>query len=364
MFSWMADLAAVVMWFWLVVRLVRGVEKKMNAWAESMPGTWRSLLVELSGGVLRVSAPLFAAILMLPLLQLPATIEMVAQKVIAITLILGVAGLIIRAVSVFQRVVLAQNRMDIADNLQARKISTQVRVVGRIIIWVVSILALGSTLMVFDSVRQLGTSILASAGIAGIILGLAAQRTLGNLIAGIQIAISQPIRFDDVLVVEGQFGRVEEINLTYVCLKLWDLRRMIVPITYFVERPFENWTRTGSKVLGAAMIYTDYHVPVEALRSELRRIVETCREWDRDVCGLQVTDCRESCVEIRCLVSAANASDAFDLRCIIRERMLAFVSENYPAALPRTRATLDQFPCPDVTASEVSDPDSGDSRRS
>lgn len=337
MFSWLADAMTVGVWFWLVLRVVMAVERKMDEWAKSIPGTWRSLLVELAGGILRVSAPLLAAMLMLPLLQLPPALEEVVRKAVSITLIVGVAGLVIRGVSVFQTVVLARNRIDISDNLKARKISTQVRVVAKVISWVVSIVAVGSVLMVFDSVRQLGTSILASAGIAGIILGFAAQRTLGNLLAGIQIAIAQPIRFDDVLIIEGQFGRVEEINLTYVTLKLWDLRRLVVPVTYFFEKPFENWTRTGSKILGTAFLYLDPSAPVAALREELRRVVAASPLWDGEVCGLQVTDCKDTVIEVRCLVSARDAAAAFDLRCLVRESMLEFVAREHTGALPRTR---------------------------
>lgn len=336
-FSWLADLAALASWFWLVIRIVHALEEKSREWAFRQEGSWQGLAVELTARIVRVGAPLLVALLILPLLQLPLPIDEFARKALAITFIVSVCALIIRGISIFQRVVLLQHRMDVADNLSARKISTQVRVVGRIIIWVVAILGTGSALMVFESVRQFGTSILASAGVAGIILGFAAQRTLGNLIAGIQIAISQPIRYDDVLIIEGEFGRVEEINLTFVTLKLWDLRRIIVPITYFFERPFQNWTRTGSKLLGSAFLYTDYTVPVPELREEMERVVAASPLWDGDVCGLQVTDCRESTVEIRCLMSAKDAGSAFDLRCLVRETLIDYIRKNHAGALPRTR---------------------------
>jgi small-conductance mechanosensitive channel len=339
-----ADLVSMAAWFWFTVRLAIAVEKKMERWARQSPGTWKALAVEMTGRVLKVSLPLLSAILLLPLLRLPPALEMAAQKVVAIALIAGVAGLAIRSVLLFQRVVQAQYRIDVADNLQARKISTQVSVLAKLIISLVFVLALGSMLMVFDSVRQLGTSLLASAGIAGIVLGFAAQKTLGNLLAGIQIAISQPIRLDDVVIVEGEFGRVEEITLTYVVVRLWDLRRMVLPITYFLEKPFQNWTREGSKILGTVFFYLDYTAPVEAMRAELRRIVERHPKWDGDVCGLQVTDSRENVVEIRCLASAQDAGRCFDLRCDIREGMLAFLREHHPDALPRVRAELARKP--------------------
>jgi small-conductance mechanosensitive channel len=342
--SRIADLVSMAAWFWFTVRLALATEKKMERWARQSPGTWKALFVEMTGRVLKVSLPLLSAILLLPLLRLPPALETAAQKLVGIALIAGVAGLVIRSVLLFQRVVQSQYRIDVADNLEARKISTQVSVLAKLIISLVSVLALGSMLMVFDSVRQLGTSLLASAGIAGIVLGFAAQKTLGNLLAGIQIAISQPIRLDDVVIVEGEFGRVEEITLTYVVVRLWDLRRMVLPITYFLEKPFQNWTREGSKILGAVFFYLDYTAPVEAMRAELRRLVEGHPKWDGDVCGLQVTDSRENVVEIRCLASAQDAGRCFDLRCDIREGMLAFLREHHPDALPRVRAELTRKP--------------------
>lgn len=331
------DLVTLGGWFWLMLRLAMAAEKKLDHWAQRQPGTWKSLLVEMAGRVLRVSLPLLSAILLLPLLRLPPALEIAAQKLVAIALIAGVAGLIIRSALLFQRVVQTHYRIDVADNLQARKISTQVAVITKIIVTVVAIVALGSTLMVFDAVRQLGASLLASAGIAGIVLGFAAQKTLGNLLAGIQIAIAQPIRLDDVVIVEEEFGRVEEITLTYVVVKLWDLRRLVLPITYFVEKPFQNWTREGSKILGTVFLYLDHAAPIDALRAELERLVRAHPKWDGDVCALHVTDTREHVIEVRCLASAANAGHSFDLRCDLREALLRFLRERHPEALPRLR---------------------------
>ena len=205
-----------------------------------------------------------------------------------------------------------------------------------------TILALAAILMTFDKVRQLGASILASAGIAGIIVGLAAQRSIATLLAGIQIALTQPIRIDDVVIVENEWGRIEEITLTYVVVRIWDLRRLIVPITYFIEKPFQNWTRISADLLGTVFLYTDYTVPIQAVREELRRILEGSEKWDRRVCVLQVTDTTERTVQLRALVSAADSSKAWDLRCEVREKLVDFLQKNYPHALPRVRAEIDE----------------------
>jgi small-conductance mechanosensitive channel len=192
-------------------------------------------------------------------------------------------------------------------------------------------------LMTFDQVRQLGTTILASAGIIGIVVGMAAQRTIGSFIAGLQIALTQPIRVDDVVIVENEWGRIEEITLTYVVVKIWDLRRLVVPITYFIEKPFQNWTRVTADILGTVYLYVDYTVPVESVREELQRILKASELWDGKVCVLQVTNTSERAVELRALMSAEDASTAWSLRCEVREKLITFVKENYPQALPKLR---------------------------
>jgi small-conductance mechanosensitive channel len=195
-------------------------------------------------------------------------------------------------------------------------------------------------LMVFESVRQFGTSILASAGIAGIIIGFAAQRSISTLLAGFQIALTQPIRIDDVVIVENEWGRVEDISLTYVTVRIWDLRRLILPISYFIERPFQNWTRTSADILGTVFLHVDYTVPLQPLRDELDRILAASPLWDGKVKVLQVTDAKPQTLELRALASAADASAAWDLRCEIREKLIAFLQTHYPASLPRVRAEL------------------------
>ena len=199
------------------------------------------------------------------------------------------------------------------------------------------IIATGSILMLFDPVRQFGTSILASAGIAGIVIGFAAQKTLGNVLAGIQIALTQPLLIDDIVMVEGEFGQIEEITLTYVTVRTWDLRRLILPITYFVEKPFQNWSRVSTELLGTVLLYLDYQVPMGELRKELKRLVENNAKWDKKVCGLQVTDTKQSTIVVQALVSAADSGKLGDLRNEVREGLINFLVRNYPESLPRSR---------------------------
>jgi len=195
-------------------------------------------------------------------------------------------------------------------------------------------------LMVFESVRQLGTSILASAGVLGIIVGFAAQKSIATVLAGFQIAMTQPIRLDDVVIVEGEWGRIEEITLTYVVVLIWDQRRLVVPISYFIEKPFQNWTRVSAELLGTIFLYMDYTVPLDKLRAELDRLLAETDMWDKRVKVVQVTDSKERVIEVRVLVSAADASTAWNLRCMLREKLIGYLQRNHPESLPRTRAEL------------------------
>ena len=323
---------------WLVFRAIRAVEKRMRVWAErtrSLPG---KIVVPIVGHSLRFSVPLLGIVLLLPLLKLPENWAWVTQKGVGILFIVTLSFLIVHGINAMQAALLSRQRLDLPDNLSARRIYTQVSVIRKIIITAVVIIATGSVLMLFDPVRQFGTSILASAGIAGIVIGFAAQRTLGNVLAGIQIALTQPLLIDDIVVVEGEFGQIEEITLTYVTIRTWDLRRMILPITYFVEKPFQNWSRVSTDLLGAVVLHLDYQAPIGELRKELKRIVENSPKWDRKVCGLQVTDTKQSTIEVRALVSAADSGKVFDLRCEVRERLIEFLCRNYPESLPRQRS--------------------------
>jgi small-conductance mechanosensitive channel len=268
---------------------------------------------------------------------LPEEAKTNVNHVIGLLLIASVSWLLIKAVYVLEDYVTSQFEVDVKDNLRARKIHTQLGVLKRIVIILVGIIAMSTMLMTFPKVRQLGTTILASAGIIGIVVGMAAQRTIGTFIAGLQIAFTQPIRVDDVVIVENEWGRIEEITLTYVVVKIWDLRRLIVPITYFIEKPFQNWTRTSADILGTVFIYVDYTVPIDAVRDHLHRILKESQLWDGKVCVLQVTNATQQCVELRALASASDASSAWGLRCEIREKLIEFVRDKYPQALPKLR---------------------------
>ncbi len=278
--------------------------------------------------------------LFLPLVQVSPRILLFFKQTFNLVLILSVAWLLIKLIHFAEELILNQFRVDVADNLEARRIHTQIQILRKVLVVIIGVIALAITLMTFDKVRQLGTTILASAGIISIIVGIAAQKSIATLLAGLQLAITQPIRLDDVVIVENEWGRIEEITLTYVVVRIWDLRRLIVPMTYFLEKPFQNWTRISADLLGTVFLYVDYTVPVEAVRAELQRIVEHSPLWDKQVCILQVTNTTERTAELRALVSSADASQAWNLRCEVREKLIQFLQANYPEGLPKVRAEL------------------------
>jgi small-conductance mechanosensitive channel len=320
----------IVALLWLVFRAIRAVEKRMSLWAErtrSLPG---KIVLPILGQTLRLSIPLLGIILLLPLLKLPQNWAWVAEKGVGILFIVTLSFLVVHGINAMQSAVLSRQRLDLPDNFSARRVYTQVSMIRKIIVTAVVIIATGSVLMLFDPVRQFGTSILASAGIAGIVIGFAAQRVLGNLLAGIQIALTQPLLIDDIVVVEGEFGQIEEITLTYVTIRTWDLRRMILPITYFVEKPFQNWSRVSTELLGTVDLSLDYHAPIGELRKELKRLLDNNPKWDRKVCGLQVTDVKQAVLGLRALISSTDPGKLFDLRCEVREGLIEFLRRNYP----------------------------------
>jgi small-conductance mechanosensitive channel len=255
--------------------------------------------------------------------------------------IITVSWSLLELVRAFKSILLDKYDISKEDNLQSRKVYTQVNLLGRVLNFIIIIFAVGMFLLSFESIRKIGIGLFASAGLAGIIIGLAAQKVIGTLLAGIQLAITQPFRIDDAVIVEGEWGWIEEINLTYVVVRIWDKRRLIVPTTYFIDKPFQNWTRTSADIIGTIFIYADYTLPVSAMRAELTRLLEGSKLWDRKVNVLQVTDARESTVELRALVSAKNSPEAWDLRVHIREKLLEFIQKNYPDSLPKTRVKLD-----------------------
>jgi small-conductance mechanosensitive channel len=255
----------------------------------------------------------------------------------------AVAWLVIRLIDYGEHVVTRRYQINAQDNLTGRRIRTQVELFRRITEAAVVLAAVAVMLMTFPSIWSVGASMLGSAGVAGLVAGIAAKPALSNLLAGLQIALTEPIRIDDVVIVEGEWGKIEEVNTTYVVVCTWDLRRLIVPLTYFIEKPFQNWTRRSTDLIGTVFLYADYTVPGDEVRNELRQLLEGNHLWDRKVCVLQVTDAREHTVELRALVSAANASQLWDLRCAVREGLIRFVQEHHAEHLPRTRADVRQW---------------------
>ena len=274
----------------------------------------------------------------LPVLPLPPALDHAAEHIVGLGLVGCIGWLLIAVVEGFNKLVEIRHSIDVRDNLSARRIRTQVQMLRRITETIVVIVTVAVMLMTFPPIRSIGESILASAGLAALIAGFAARSTLTNFAAGIQVAFTQPIRLGDVVVVEGEWGWIEEINITYVVVRIWDLRRLVVPVSYFSEKPFQNWTRNTADLLGTVFLYTDYSLPVDAVRGELRRILESTKLWDGRVWGLQVTNATDRTMELRALMSAPDSSAAFDLRCYVREKLIFFLQQQFPQCLPKTRA--------------------------
>jgi small-conductance mechanosensitive channel len=280
---------------------------------------------------------LLSVLIPLSLFQPGEETSRIAHKLIYILTIVGVSWLLIRGTGLMKELILKQYDVDEKDNLKARKVYTQFKILENIVVVIIVIIGLSLILMSFHGIRKVGISLIASAGVIGIILGLAAQKLIGTFLAGIQLALTQPIRIDDVVIVENEWGWIEEINLTYVVIRIWDKRRLIVPANYFIEKPFQNWTRTSAEILGTVFLYTDYNVPLNALRDEVTRLLKTTKLWDGQVNVLQVTDAKERSMEVRVLVSSADSPSAWDLRVFLREKLIDFLQKNYPESFPKTR---------------------------
>ncbi len=294
--------------------------------------------------IVQACVPVMRALLPLVALQLVWQAANDEQRYIAgirhingLLVIACATWLAMRAIRGLAMGIIARHPADVEDNLQARRITTQARVLARTAMTGVFMAGLSLMLMTFPGARQVGASLLASAGVVGLVAGIAARPVFSNLIAGLQIALAQPIRIDDVLIVEGEWGRVEEITGTYVVLRIWDERRLIIPLQWFIEHPFQNWTRNSSEILGTVFLHADYRLPLEPLRAELDRVLETAPEWDRRVKVLQLTDVTERTIQIRVLVSARSSGLAFDLRCRVREALVSFIQREYPDCLPQLR---------------------------
>ncbi len=275
-----------------------------------------------------------------PFLPLSARLETVLARGIGLFLIAAIAWFLIAMLSVIEAILTYRYSTATTTTLAARRVQTQVQVLRRIAVILIVVLAIATMLMTFPSIRHVGESLFASAGLAAVVAGLAARTMLSNLLAGLQIAITQPIRLEDAVIVEGEWGWIEEITTTFVVVRIWDLRRLVLPISYFIEKPFQNWTRKSADLLGTVFLYADYSVPVEDVRQELQRILRSTELWDGKVWNLQVTNANDRTLELRALVSASDGGRAWDLRCLVREKLLRFLQQNYPECLPKTRAEL------------------------
>jgi small-conductance mechanosensitive channel len=319
-------LGARLVLFWLLQRLTR---RRGTLLGQS--------LVRHGAGPAHWILPLLAVLAVLPGLPLPPTLMTALEHITGLGLIASVAWLAVLLVQVTSDVLAGRYRLDVEDNLTARRIQTQFQMLHRIVVILVVIVTLSIMLMTFPAIKHIGVSILASAGLASLVVGMAMKDTLANLIAGVQIAFTQPFRIEDAVVVEGEWGWIEEIGTMYVVVRIWDLRRLVLPLSYFLDHPFQNWTHTSANLLANTILYADYTVPLDELRTELRRICESTKLWRGQVCVLQATDASEHTVQLRALMDARNSSDAWDLRCLVREKLIAFLQESYPESLPRYR---------------------------
>ena len=301
-------------------------------------------LVRHGEGPSRWILPLLTLLAALPLARLSEKVQVAFERAAGLGLIAAVAWLIILVSQIVSDLASARFRIDLPDNLSARRVQTQIEVLHRIVVVIVVIVAVAIMLMTFPTIKHIGMSLLASAGLAGLVVGMAMKSTLSSLIAGIQIAFTQPIRMEDAVVVEGEWGWIEEIGTTYVVVRIWDLRRLVLPLSYFIEHPFQNWTRSSSALLGNAILYVDYTVPIEEVRAELGRILKSTNLWAGKVCALQVTDAREGTLQLRALMDANDSGSAWDLRCYVREKLIQFLQEKYPDALPKVRAEFHGLP--------------------
>ncbi|MDN2566105.1 mechanosensitive ion channel family protein [Aquibium sp. A9E412] len=327
-----AAIAAALLVHWLVYRITRRLVARQDL-------VWRSIVARTSGPT-RLAAVIVAVAFASPLAAPSEAGSAMLRHALLVFFIVLVAWVARTALHIWTTVHLRRFKLDSHDNLLARKHVTQTRILRRVADTLIVVIAIGAVMMTFESVRQYGVSLLASAGAAGLVVGLALQPLLKNLFAGVQLALTQPIRLDDAVIVEGEWGKVEEITSTYVVVRIWDWRRMILPLSYFIEQPFQNWTRETASLIGAVKLYVDYTVPVEALRARVAEVLAETELWDGDVMAVQVTDLGETTMTVRVIASAADSGKAWDLRCLLRERLVAYLQENHPEALPRLRADV------------------------
>ena len=328
----------------LLGRVIYVSNRRLRRLASSDASHWEHVVAVFCADALQVGLPFLAAFLVLPRLGLPATVLHGYRDVVNVLIVLATGYVVCRQVNLAADKVILAYRVHGGVDLRSRTLYTEVSALRKVILATLAFLTLATAMLFSAPVRQVGTSLLASAGLLSVVAGVAAQRSLGQLIAGFQLALTQPILLDDVVVVNGEYGRIEEITLAYVVVHLWDQRRLVVPIGYFLEKPFENWTRRSAQLLGTVFLYFDYHLPFEELRAEFSRVLEDHPLWDKRVHALEVTEARELSIQVRALVSAANPEALWALRCDVREALVRFVREKHPSCLVKTRVVIAEGP--------------------
>lgn len=340
--------AGVRVWFWPGLSAISAVVVTYIVYRVALAvfrhfSSSRTVLRLFLDAAARAIGAVFCLLALLGALQAaPADLPLLGaiQQATTLLLVLTITWASVRLTSAIGEVIVALNPVLEGQWKRARKVETQTRFLVRALNILIVILGFGAALMTFESVQHMGASLLASAGVGGLILGFAARPVLSNLLAGMQIALTQPFRIDDVLYVQGEWCWVEEVTATYVVLRAWDLRRLVIPLQWFIENPFQNWSRNTADLLGTVFIWVDYTMPVEPLRREFQRLLDASSLWDGQVATVQVTDSSDQAMQVRFLMSASNSTNNWDLRCAIREGLVTFIQENYPAQLPRLRAKL------------------------
>lgn len=338
--AWIPGWAYGLMIFAVIVALGLLVQRAVTRVLAAQPPAWHPFLRQAwsrTRGLARFMLALFATGGALSLMALPADVRLELKPVFGALFIgqLGWIALVIANIAIDRYVY--GLKLDSSDNLLARKAVTQMRILRQAVNVLLVLLTAGFALMSFDSVRQFGISLFASAGMAGIVAGLAARPLLENLFAGLQLGFTQPLRMGDAVVIANEWGWVEEITSTYVVVRLWDWRRQIVPLSYLFQNPFTNWTRSSSSIIGTVFVYADYTLPMDSVRARATEIVKASQLWDGQVVNVQVSDARENVIEVRVLASASDSPRAWDLRCEVREKLIAYIRDSFPASLPRMR---------------------------
>jgi small-conductance mechanosensitive channel len=328
----------------LAGRLIYVTNRPLRALAAGDSSHWESVLAVLGADALQIGIPVVATIFVLDRFGLPASVTSKSRDVFNALIILATGYLACRQVNLAADKIIQSHRVRGGVDLRSRALYTEVTSLRKAIVVVLGFLTVATAMIFCAPLRHIGTSLLASAGIITVLAGVVVQRSLGQFFAGFQLALTQPILLDDVVVVEGQFGKVEEITLAYVVVHLWDQRRLVVPISYFLEKPFENWTRRSGELLGTVFLYFDYHLPVNELREEFDRYIEAHPAWDKRKKSLVITDAKETSMQLRALVSAADPDKLWDLRCDVREALITYVQEKHPAHLVKTRLVVQALP--------------------